>query len=234
MGLKMKIVYILSEDASARRAIAETLGNERYMLCECKEADEFREKSKLIMPDLILLDPRSGNGKGQEPVFEIRAKCRKKFFVVLVMPDMSAEEMISAFENGADDFITDPYNSVELLARVNILLENKKLANNEILEQGQIRLNPANHEVFADKEKVYLTFKEYQLLFLFMRNPDNVLTKETIMRKIFGKADQMKSRSADMLVCNLRRKLGEQGSLIRTVRSVGYIMVSAEEMDGKL
>jgi len=240
----MRMVYIVTGDVPAHKAMAGTLRKSGFSACVCGSQDEFLEKSGLVRPDLLLLGSGAGEvssaGKGRRAgkgsmtaaglVRHIRSECRAGtagyFPVILVAPDASAEEILGAFGDGVDDFITNPYHAGELLARVRLLLEGRKPAPPQVLELGAVRLDAGTHEVFSEGVKVYLTAREYRLLLFFMQNPGIVLNREEMMYRICGKADpdRVKGRSVDMTVCTLRRKLGAQGSRIESVRAAGYLM----------
>jgi len=223
----MKTIYILSEDKPARTAIAAVLKKKDYLVYECAAPDELRANVDHVPPDLLLLEIRPEDARGYDLVWDIRTDCRTgRFPIIVVAPEASEEDIMTAFENGADDFIMDPYASRELLTRVKIRLNAGKPAVPQVLQLGAIRLNTGTHEVFADEKKVYLTAREHRLLLLFMQNPGIVLTGEEMTHRICGKADtdKVRGRSVDMLVCTLRRKLGAQGGRIKTVRAAGYLM----------
>ncbi len=227
----MNTIYILSEDKTARTAMAAALKKKDYLVYECTALDELRAKSILARPDLLLLEIRPGDDREYDLVWDIRTDCRTgQFPVIVVAPEASEEDIMAAFENGADDFIMNPYASRELLTRVKIRLNAGKPAASQVIQLGTIRLDTGSHEVFMDEGKVYLTSREYRLLLFFMENPGIVLTREEIMYRVCGKADmdKAKSRSPDMMICILRRKLGAQGGRIKTVRAAGYLMVPGE------
>ena len=113
---------------------------------------------------------------------------------------------------------------MELIPRVKALLRRTETEDIKILQVENITLDHERHMVFVDDKPVELTFKEYELLRLLMTNPSVVLSREVIMRHVWGTEFEGESRTVDMHIKTLRQKLGEAGSKIRTVRNVGYVI----------
>ena len=125
---------------------------------------------------------------------------------------------------GADDYMTKPFGIMELLSRVKALLRRSAGAQTKRLEVGNLVLDDERHIVTVNGENCELTFKEYELLKLLMANCGMVLTREVIMERVWGTDFEGESRTLDMHIKTLRQKLGEEGSMIRTVRNVGYLL----------
>ena len=122
------------------------------------------------------------------------------------------------------DYMTKPFGIMELLSRVKALLRRSAGAQTKRLEVGNLVLDDERHIVTVNGENCELTFKEYELLKLLMANCGMVLTREVIMERVWGTDFEGESRTLDMHIKTLRQKLGEEGSMIRTVRNVGYLL----------
>ena len=122
--------------------------------------------------------------------------------------------------------MTKPFGMMELLSRIRAVLRRSGAANasasSSKIRIGGILLDDDAHEVFVHKKKVELTLKEYQLLKLLMENKNKVLTRDTILERVWGYNFDGETRTADVHVRTLRSKLGQEGNLIETVRGVGY------------
>ena len=133
-------------------------------------------------------------------------------------------QLIEKYPDKADDYIKKPFSIMELITRVKALLRRTETEDIKILQVENITLDHERHMVFVDDKPVELTFKEYELLRLLMTNPSVVLSREVIMRHVWGTEFEGESRTVDMHIKTLRQKLGEAGSKIRTVRNVGYVI----------
>ena len=162
------------------------------------------------MPDLVLLDVMLPDESGYDIVRKLRKNpATKKLPIIMVTAKTAEMDMIKGLDEGADDYIKKPFSIMELITRVKALLR---------------RTDHERHMVFVDDKPVELTFKEYELLRLLMTNPSVVLSREVIMRHVWGTEFEGESRTVDMHIKTLRQKLGEAGSKIRTVRNVGYVI----------
>ena len=167
------------------------------------------------MPDLVLLDVMLPDESGYDIVRKLRKNpATKKLPIIMVTAKTAEMDMIKGLDEGADDYIKKPFSIMELITRVKALLR----------QVENITLDHERHMVFVDDKPVELTFKEYELLRLLMTNPSVVLSREVIMRHVWGTEFECESRTVDMHIKTLRQKLGEAGSKIRTVRNVGYVI----------
>lgn len=177
------------------------------------------------MPDLVLLDVMLPDESGYDIVRKLRKNpATKKLPVIMVTAKTTEMDMIKGLDEGADDYIKKPFSIMELITRVKALLRRTETEDIKILQVENITLDHERHMVFVDDKPVELTFKEYELLRLLMTNPSVVLSREVIMRHVWGTEFEGESRTVDMHIKTLRQKLGEAGSKIRTVRNVGYVI----------
>lgn len=134
-------------------------------------------------------------------------------------------DKVKGLDLGADDYVTKPFGVMELISRVKALLR-RSVENtpNTSYQVGEILLDHAKHRVYVFGKAVELTYKEYELLRVLMANEGFAVPRETLMDKVWGSSFEGESRTLDMHIKTLRKKLGEEGAHIRTVRNVGYRM----------
>ena len=187
-----------------------------------EEALELAKKTEYVV---VLLDVMLPDESGYDIVRKLRKNpATKKLPVIMVTAKTAEMDMIKGLDEGADDYIKKPFSIMELITRVKALLRRTETEDIKILQVENITLDHERHMVFVDDEPVELTFKEYELLRLLMTNPSVVLSREVIMRHVWGTEFEGESRTVDMHIKTLRQKLGEAGSKIRTVRNVGYVI----------
>ena len=148
----------------------------------------------------------------------------KKIPVIMVTAKTTELDLVRGIEDGADDYIKKPFSVMELISRVKALLRRTQTEEVKELTFDKLVINNEKHEVTIDGSTVELTYKEYELLSLFIINKGIVLTRDTIMDRVWGTDYEGESRTIDMHVKTLRQKLGEYGSRIKTIRNVGYVI----------
>ncbi len=219
----MSIIYIVEDDPSIREIEMMALKNSNYMVRAFDHASDFYREVEKILPDLVLLDIMLPDEDGYEIVRKLRSSQKTRRIPVIMITAKTAEmDMVKGLDDGADDYIRKPFSVMELLSRIRALLRRLEEGMPGQLLVGSLMLDNERHRVVAEGENVVLTLKEYELLRYLMLNEDMVLTRETIMLNVWGVDFEGESRTLDMHIKTLRRKLGECGRLIRTVRGVGY------------
>lgn len=221
----MALIYIIEDDDSIREIEEFALMNAGHKVLGFNLAKDFYKKIEEVIPDLCLIDIMLPDENGNEIVRKLRAKAdTKKLPIIMVTAKTSELDLVKGIEDGADDYIKKPFSVMELISRVKALLR-RTLADEvkELCLDGLI-VNNAKHEVSIDGMPVELTYKEYELLSLFIANKGIVLTREIIMDEVWGTDYEGESRTIDMHVKTLRKKLGEYGSRIKTIRNVGYVI----------
>ena len=132
-------------------------------------------------------------------------------------------DKVLGLDSGADDYITKPFGMMELVSRIKAVLRRvKKEEPTEELSAGNLYIHVGKHKVLADGEKVELTYKEFRLLCMLMESKGNVLTRDQLLTNIWGYDFDGETRTVDVHIRTLRQKLGECGSMIETVRGIGY------------
>ena len=221
----MPLIYILEDDENIREIETIALKNSNYMVSAFEKAKDFYKKLDDIIPDLVLLDVMLPDESGYDIVKKLRKNSATKRLPIIMVTAKTAEmDMIKGLDDGADDYIRKPFSIMELITRVKALLRRTESEEIKFLQLGNITLDHERHIVQVDGNVVELTFKEYELLRLLMTNPSVVLSREVIMRHVWGTEFEGESRTVDMHIKTLRQKLGDTGSRIRTVRNVGYVI----------
>ena len=213
----MALIYIVEDDESIREIETIALKNSGHMVGAFGSSKEFFKKLDEILPDLVLLDVMLPDESGYDIIKKLRLNSATKRLPVIMVTAKSTElDMIKGLEDGADDYIKKPFSVMELITRVKALLRRT--------ETGEIELNHERHAVTVSGKQVELTFKEYELLRYLMANKNIVLSRDSIVLKVWGTEFEGESRTVDMHIKTLRQKLGDAGSRIRTVRNVGYVI----------
>ena len=224
----MALIYIVEDDPSIQEIETMALKNSNYMVQAFDRAASFYAKLEEIIPDLILLDIMLPDEDGYKIVRRIRNNPKTRRIPVIMITAKTGEmDMVKGLDDGADDYIRKPFSVMELLSRVRALLRRSQEAEPEQLLVGNIMLDHERHTVVAGDRNIVLTLKEYELLRYLMINEDVVLSRESIMRFVWGVDFEGESRTVDMHIKTLRQKLGDAGRQIHTVRGVGYSISQA-------
>ena len=226
----MALIYIVEDDENIREIEAIALKNSNYLVKSFAQASEFYRAMDDILPDLVLLDVMLPDESGYEIVKRLRSQSQTRHLpVIMVTAKTSEMDMVKGLDDGADDYIKKPFSVMELLSRVKALLHRSTEEGNAQMRVGAIQLDNNRRTVLSGGKTVELTYKEYELLRYFMINAGMVLSREAIMRQVWGTEFEGETRTVDMHVKTLRQKLGAAGGQIGTVRNVGYVLRSAPE-----
>ena len=146
--------------------------------------------------------------------------------MILVTAKSAEIDKVKGLDGGADDYITKPFGVMEMIARVKALLRRSGGAEASLLTCGDVTLDSERRMVFVGGRPVELTYKEFELLRLLMKNHGIVISRDVIMERVWDSSFEGESRTIDVHVRTLRQKLGESGALIKTIRNVGYMFDS--------
>lgn len=221
----MALIYIIEDDDNIREIEEFALMNAGHKVLGFKCAKDFYKKMEEVTPNLCLVDIMLPDESGNEIVRKLRgSSATKKLPIIMVTAKTSELDLVKGIEDGADDYIKKPFSVMELISRVKALLRRTLTDEVKGLCLDGLIVNNAKHEVSIDGKSVELTYKEYELLSLFIANRGIVLTREIIMDEVWGTDYEGETRTIDMHVKTLRHKLGEYGSRIKTIRNVGYVI----------
>jgi two-component system phosphate regulon response regulator PhoB len=177
------------------------------------------------LPDLIVLDLLLPNVDGLEICRRLKADEKTRHIPVIMLTAKSAEaDMVSGLELGADDYMTKPFSPRVLLARIKAILRRKasQSSDDAAIQIRELMIHPGRHEVMISGRPIELTYTEFRLLHFLARKPGWAFTRAQIVDAVKGEDYPVTERSVDVQVAGLRKKLGDLGRYIETVRGVGY------------
>lgn len=222
------MIYIVEDDAEVREMETYALksGGFDVMAFECGKVMD--EQVKVKVPDLFILDIMLPGEDGLNILKRLRVQENTKDIPVIMLTAKGTElDKVKGLDLGADDYIAKPFGVLEFISRVRAVLRRSERRSSESTEAlnlalGEVTLDDQRRSVTVGGIAVELTFKEYELLKLLMSRPGTVFSRQQILEKIWGVDFDMDTRTVDMHIKTLRQKLGVQGSIIQTVRNVGY------------
>lgn len=222
----MTTIYIIEDDQNIREIETFALKNSGYEVIDFERAKDFYKELDKKIPNLIVLDIMLPDENGLDIVKTLRRHVdTKNIPVMLVSAKTSELDKVKGLDIGADDYLCKPFGVMELISRVKALLRRSNATNtmSNFSYQG-IVMDDEKRSVMVHNECIELTFKEYELLKLLLINRGIVLTREKLMEKVWSTDFEGVSRTLDMHIKTLRQKLKEDGSKIKTIRNVGYIL----------
>lgn len=218
------MIYCVEDDAGIRELMIYTLQASDLQAKGLPDADAFWAAMEKEKPKLILLDIMLPGEDGISILKKLKAQSTTADIPVIMATAKGTEyDKVIGLDLGADDYLAKPFGMMEMVSRVKAVLRRAyKDEKTDIVAVGKLTLNPQNHTVRADGEKVILTLKEFELLHKFMRHPGRVYSREQLLSDIWGADYVGETRTVDVHIGTLRTKLGECGEYIDTVRGVGY------------
>ncbi len=212
---------IVEDDVLTAKQLLQLLKSEKY-LCDVAngyvQAQEFIDKNNYA---LILLDWNLGDGDGLILLQEIR-NLEIRTPVLMLSANGEIDDRVAVLDSGADDYLCKPYSAIELLARIRAILRRETLQKSSLITIGDVTLDTLSREILTENEKVALTTSEFDLLELFMQNPNQILTRYQLSEHINKDNYSIKhSNLVDVHIKNLRKKLGKR-EFILNVRGIGY------------
>ena len=225
--LDSRNILVVEDDLDIRELISFNLVNEGHQVLEANDGEVGIDKARNNNPDLILLDLMLPGIQGLDVCRIIKSDQETKEIPIIMVTALGQEEdIVKGLETGADDYITKPFSIKVLIARVNAVLKRSievgEDKSKDILING-INIKTRSREVRVNKNLINdLTFSEFQILYLLAGHPGWVFTRYQIIDKIRGDNYPVTDRSVDFQIVGLRKKLGDAGKLIKTVRGVGY------------
>ena len=220
------MIYLLEDDDSIRNLVLYTLNNSGLQAKGFELPSQFFNAVNDAPPELVLLDIMLPETDGLSVLRQLRSREDTRRIPVILLTAKSAEyDKIIGLDSGADDYVTKPFSVMELLSRIRALLRRAGDApGTEYTEYrvGGLYVCPQKHIVQVKGEQIQLTYKEFELLCLLLKNCGMVLNRDQILQRIWGYEYDCENRTVDVHIRTLRSKLKECGELIETVRGVGY------------
>ncbi|MET9885166.1 response regulator transcription factor [Streptomyces sp. NPDC006430] len=229
-------ILVVDDEPAVREALRRSLAFEGYAVQTAVDGLDALDKTASYAPDLIVLDIQMPRMDGLTAARRLRAAGSTTPILMLTARD-TVGDRVTGLDAGADDYLVKPFELDELFARVRALLRRSAYAAppaggaepEDVLSFGDLRMDLATREVTRAGRPVELTRTEFTLLEMFLAHPRQVLTREQILKTVWGFDFEPSSNSLDVYVMYLRRKTeaGGEPRLVHTVRGVGYVLRSA-------
>jgi two-component system response regulator MprA len=224
-------VLIVEDDRGIVAPLRRGLAFEGYQVEVAESGPQALEAVRARLPDIILLDIMIPSLNGIEVCKRIRAAGDDVPILMLTAMD-AVGDRVTGLDAGADDYLVKPFAFEELLARMRALLRRHARREDELERPGEVLrfadlvLDPATRYAYRGERRIELTTREFDLLMLLLRHPNQVLTRDTIMERVWGYDFPGESNVLEVYISNLRRHLeaGGEPRLLQTVRGAGYVL----------
>ena len=218
------MIWCVEDDSSIRDIEVYALSSTGFEARGFEDGDSFWSALQSVKPDLVVLDVML---PGKDGVTLLKMMKGSEEFrdipVIMATAKGSEYDKIQSLDLGADDYLVKPFGIMEMVSRVKAVLRRCKPAReSNLLKLDGLVLNPEEHTVTMDGQRLMLTFKEYELLHLFLSQPGTAFTREQLLSSVWNTDYMGETRTVDMHIRTLRQKLGKYCHIIETVRNVGY------------
>lgn len=217
----MKKVLIVEDDPKISRVLELELSHEGYITKVVSNGYDALIESEDFKPDVVILDILIPGLNGKEVAKRLRDR-DSKLGIIMLTALGDIKDKLEAFRYGADDYLVKPFSIEELIARIEAVSRRKDSIRENSLSLYGIELFPDQHRVLVDGVEIELSRTEFSLLQLLMENKGIVLSKERILEVVWGDYEGERENLVEVYINYLRKKLGEKGKLIKTIRGVGY------------
>ena len=221
-----KDILVVEDEPDIRRLVVLHLEREGFRCRTASNGGDALREAQRAVPDLVVLDLMLPAIDGLEVCRRLRADAGTASVPIIMLTAKSGEvDRVVGLEVGADDYVVKPFSPTELVARVRAVLRRVQPdPERRVLSAGPLALDPARHVVTLRGRPLGLTPKEFDLLHALLEAAGRVLSREHLLNRVWGyaRADEIESRTVDVHIRRLRAKLGDVGSRIATVKSVGY------------
>lgn len=220
------MIFCVEDDQAIRDLMIYVLNSAGFEAMGFEEGTSLYAALEKELPELIILDIMLPGEDGISILKKLRKGAETSDIPVIMATARGTEyDRVIGLDLGADDYLAKPFGMMEMVSRVRAVL--RRAAPKEVsglLRVGRLTMNTGEHTVFADKDRIELTLKEYEMLRLFMKSPGRVFTRDQLLEQIWDTDYAGETRTVDVHIGTLRTKLGSCGDYIRTVRGVGYRM----------
>lgn len=225
------MIWCVEDDPAIRDIEIYALESAGYTALGLETGTDLLERVEQQRPDLILLDVMLPGTDGVELLKQLRAQPRfRDIPVIMATAKGSEHDKIHCLDLGADDYLVKPFGMMEMISRVKAVLRRcQPKKPDTILKMGSLELDTAARCVYAEGNRVNLTLKEYELLRHLLSHPNIAYSRDDLYALVWGSTYIGETRTVDMHIRTLRQKLGSCGSLICTIRGVGYILEEKHE-----
>ena len=219
-------ILAVEDDEDILELLKYNLAKEGYRVTAVTSGEEGLQLARSTTPDLILLDLMLPGVDGLEVCRRLKLDAKTRQVPIIMLTAKGEEaDIVTGLELGAEDYITKPFSTRVLLARVRAVLRRRRTAppgEDALLKIHELVIDPGRHEVLLRGQAIDLTASEFRLLHLLARRPGWVLTRTNIVEGLHGNDYPVTDRAVDVKIVALRKKLGAAADCIETVRGVGY------------
>ena len=218
------MIWCVEDDSSIRDIEVYALTSTGFEAKGFEDGNSFWDALQTQQPDLVVLDVMLP-GKDGVTLLKMMKDSQEFCDIPVIMATAKGSEYdkIQSLDLGADDYLVKPFGIMEMVSRVKAVLRRcKPSKESKSFKMAGLVLNPEEHTVTVDGMRVSLTYKEYELLHLFLSQPGIAFTREQLLVSVWNTDYVGETRTVDMHIRTLRQKLGEYGNMIETVRNVGY------------
>ena len=218
------MIYCVEDDAAIRDIEVYALRSTGFEAEGCESGAALFAALKKAPAELVILDVMLPGEDGLEILKKLRLGAATRNLPVIMATARGEEyDKITGLDSGADDYLAKPFGMMEMISRVRAVLRRARPERSRsALSLGGVTIDPESRRVTANGQEVALTLKEFELLYTLMSSPGVVFTRDRLLSEIWGTDYDGETRTVDVHVRTLRQKLGEAGSVICTVRGVGY------------
>ena len=220
----MRMIWCVEDDPSIREIEVYALHSTGLEARGFADGAEFWEALEKEQPELVILDVMLPGEDGVAILKRLRADERYRGIPVIMATARSTEfDKVQSLDLGADDYITKPFGMMEMVSRVKAVLRRSQPKQTAaLLKLDGLTLDENQHTVTIDGQRITLTYKEYELLRLFLSHPGMAFSREQLLQTVWNTDYAVETRTVDMHIRTLRQKLGAYGRYIETIRGVGY------------
>ena len=225
-----KLILVVEDEPDIRELVRYNLEQAGFRVAEAVDGEDALRRVGEEKPALIILDLMLPKGDGLEVCRTIRGRTETAHVPIVMLTAKAAEvDRVLGLEFGADDYVTKPFSPRELVARVRAVLRRSESTEvgivGNVFDRGRLRIDFDRHEAWLDGQPLELSLREFQLLRFFVRNPNRVYDRLTILDLVWGNDTYVEPRTVDVHVRRLRMLVERDAAnpeLIQTVRGVGY------------
>jgi len=221
----MPQIYIVEDDDNIRELVMYALETSGFVVRGFARSKDFDKVLEKELPALVLLDIMLPDEDGLFILKRLKKGSKTKHLPVIMLTAKGSEyDRVKGLDLGADDYITKPFSVLELASRIRAVLRRtgERERKQVLFTCKEVELNTQTRTVKVSEEKVSLTYKEFEMLHILMENAECVLSRDSLMSIVWGTDFEGETRTVDMHIKTLRKKLGVGGAIIKTVRGVGY------------
>ena len=216
------MIYLLEDDESIVKFVIYALNQTGFEAKGFTKPSDFKRAVEEKKPQLALLDIMLPEEDGISVLRWLRSRTDTADLPIIMLTAKASEyDKVAGLDAGADDYIPKPFGTMELISRIKALLRRTK-TEDRVYTAGNVVLNPKAHTVKAEGKEVALTLKEFEMLYLMLKNRGTVFSRDRLLEEIWGYDYDGENRTVDVHIKTLRTKLGDSGAIIETVRGVGY------------